>query len=37
MEMDEDYVTAMEYGMSPISRWGFGIERMIKMLTSCDN
>lgn len=37
MEMDEDYVTAMEYGMPPISGWGFGIERMIQILTGCDN
>ncbi|MFG6672216.1 lysine--tRNA ligase [Bacillus subtilis] len=33
MEMDEDYLTAMEYGMPPISGWGFGIERLLMVLT----
>ncbi len=37
MVKDEDYVTAMEYGMPPISGWGFGVERLIQFLTSCDN
>lgn len=33
MEMDEDYLLAMEYGMPPISGWGFGIERLLMVLT----
>ncbi|MEI5906417.1 lysine--tRNA ligase [Bacillus spongiae] len=33
MEMDEDYLTAMEYGMPPISGWGFGVERLLMVLT----
>jgi lysyl-tRNA synthetase, class II len=33
MEMDEDYLVAMEYGMPPISGWGFGIERLLMVLT----
>ncbi|WP_230500342.1 lysine--tRNA ligase [Sutcliffiella rhizosphaerae] len=37
MEMDEDYLTAMEYGMPPISGWGFSIERLLMVLTDCDN
>lgn len=37
MEMDEDYLTAMEYGMPPISGWGFGIERLLMVLSDSDN
>jgi lysyl-tRNA synthetase class 2 len=36
MEMDEDYLTAMEYGMPPISGWGFGVERLLMVLTDND-
>lgn len=37
MEMDYDYISAMEYGMPPISGWGMGIDRMIQLLTNSDN
>lgn len=37
MEMDNDYIGAMEYGMPPISGWGMGIDRIIQLLTSSDN
>lgn len=37
MVKDEDYLLAMEYGMPPISGWGMGIERLIQVLTNCDN
>jgi lysyl-tRNA synthetase class 2 len=37
MVMDEDYVTAMEYGMPPISGWGMGIDRVFQVLTGTDN
>lgn len=36
MEMDEPYLTAMEYGMPPISGWGFGIERLLMVLTDSE-
>ncbi|MCR8644925.1 lysine--tRNA ligase [Paenibacillus sp. N1-5-1-14] len=36
MEMDEDYLVAMEYGMPPISGWGFGVERLLMVLTDSD-
>ena len=36
MEMDEDYILAMEYGLPPISGWGFGIERLLMVLTDSD-
>ncbi len=37
MVKEDDYVMAMEYGMPPISGWGFGIERLVQFLTVCDN
>lgn len=37
MMMDQDYVTAMEYGMPPISGWGMGIDRVLQILTGQDN
>lgn len=37
MDMDRDYINAMEYGMPPISGWGMGIDRMIQLLTGSEN
>ena len=37
MEMDYDYINAMEYGMPPISGGGMGIDRLIQLLTNSDN
>lgn len=37
MEFDEDYLTSMEHGMPPISGWGMGVDRVIALLTGCDN
>lgn len=37
MVMDHDYITAMEYGMPPISGWGMGVDRILQVLTGQDN
>jgi lysyl-tRNA synthetase class 2 len=34
MEVDNDFVTCMEFGMPPISGWGMGIDRMVALLTN---
>ncbi len=37
MEVDEDYLLAMEHGMPPITGWGMGIERMVSLITGQRN
>ena len=37
MEMDYDYIGAMEYGMPLISGWGMGIDRVVQLLTNSEN
>jgi lysyl-tRNA synthetase class 2 len=37
MEMDEDYLLAMEHGMPPISGFGMGIDRFCCLLTNQEN
>ena len=33
MQMDDDYIQALEYGMPPTSGWGMGIDRFTQFLT----
>lgn len=37
MQIDYEYIKAMEYGMPPISGWGLGIDRFLQFLTNSSN
>lgn len=34
MDVDQDFLMCMEYGMPPISGWGMGVDRVIALLTN---
>ena len=36
-EVDDEYLTAMEHGMPPISGWGMGIDRLAAILSKQNN
>lgn len=37
MELDDDYLLAMEHGMPPISGWGMGIDRFVALIADAPN